>query len=214
MLDLDLVEKYSTIIVAVANVILVYFVFSQIRDSRKPIIFTKLLTREQEVDEKPSVLVSDFPYLAIINSSDNIAKTISISYQFITNQHTIPVYEPPLHHLNPKEATKFVLKIKAIHDAYPELFESVREGSKTLIIPKETLHILLDVKIGYNPVILSGFGHQIQDNYYIEWGSLASYPQFKDHPRFDCWNMRDGEYYIYKMNGRSERKLKAIPEDW
>jgi len=205
---------YSSVIIAIVNVILVIFVLIQIRDSRKPVIFTKLLTRKQEVEEKPGVLVSDFPYLAIINGSDNIAKKLSISYQFTVKEHTIHVNEPFLHHLNPNEATKFVLKIQAIRHAYPDLFDSVSEGNKTLFIPKETLRINLDVKIGYNPVVLSGFGYQIKDNYYIEWGSLTSYPQFKDHPRFDCWNKRDGEYYIYKLSGRSDRKEKVDSEYW
>jgi len=212
---LDTIEKFSTIVVAIVNIILVFFVFLQVRDLRKPVILTKILTRNQEVEEKPDVLVSDYPYLAIINSSDNVAKKLNISYLFTIKGHpAISVNELLLHHLNPKEATKIVLKRQAIREAYPDLFESVTEGKITLFIPKETLRINLDVKIEYNPVLLSKFGYLIEDNFFIEWGSLKSYPQFKDHPRFDCWNKRDGEYYIYKFGTRAERKENSNPENW
>jgi len=212
---LEIILQFSTIIVAIANIILVFFVFLQIRDLRKPIILTKILTREQDVEEKPDVLVSDYPYLVIINCSNNVAKKFNISYRFSIKGHpTIHVNEPFLHHLNPKEAIKIVLKRQAIREAYPDLFESVSEGKITLLIPKETLRINLDVKIEYNPVFLSRFGYLIEDNYFIEWDSLKSFPQFKDHPRFDCWNKRNGEYYIYKLGKRAERKENLNPDDW
>lgn len=214
MLDLNTIEKFSTVIVAVANIILVIFVLIQIRDSRKPVIFTKILSREQEIDDRPEVLFTYTRYLTVLNRSRNLAKSLDISYQFSFNGRTIDVQEGKLSHLNPDEATKIVLKMQKIRESYPDSFKAITEGKITKSIPKETLKIDLKVKVRFNPLFLSLFGQIIEDNYYIEWGSLQSFPEFEKHPIIFCWNKRDGEYYIYKLGERFERREIQRSENW
>lgn len=190
---------YSTAIIAFFNIILIYFIFLQLRDARKPLITIKIIPRDKEVIDKPNVLESGTTiYLAIINNSKNVARSINIRYQFNFNGRSKKVKEKKLSHLNPEEATKIVLKTKTIREECPEIFEEVKEGGITKIIPKETMKMDLIVTVSYNPLIGSLYRYKLEDNYEIEWGSLKNYPNFSDHPVFNCWNKRNGEYYIYK----------------
>lgn len=202
----NLFANYSDSIIATVNIILVIFVFLQLRDARKPVISTSVISRNKKVTDRPDVLESDTQYLVVFNDSKNIARFIDINYQFNFDGHSINVKEKNLSHLNPKEATKIPLKIKPIMDEYHTLFEEVVEGNSTKIIPKKTLNIDLIVIVRYNPIIANLFKYKIEDNYVIEWGSLKNYPRFKDHPIFKSWNKRNGEYYIYKTEGEEFEK--------
>jgi hypothetical protein len=110
---------------AVFNVILISFIFFQLRDSRKPLIITKIIPRDKEVTDRPDVLEAGTLYLVITNDSNNIARAIDIEYQFNFNGHSIPKKEKMLSHLNPKEATKIILKRGWILDKYPDRFEEI-----------------------------------------------------------------------------------------
>lgn len=211
---ISILKSHSSSIIAVANIILILFIFIQIRDSRKPIIITKIIPRNKEVTDRPDVLESGNLYIAIINNSKNIAKSINIDYQFNFNGRSIKVKEKKLSHLNPEEATKIVLKIKSIREKHPEIFEEVTEGSITKRIPKETLKIDLIVTIRYNPIIGFLFKYKLEDNYKVEWGSRASYPNFRDHPVFMSLNKRNGEYYIYKTSGREFTEEMEDSNEW
>lgn len=198
---LNLLENYSNVIIAIANIILIYFIYHQFRDSRKPLLFTKIISREKEVTDRPDVQEEGDLYLAIINDSNNIARDIDIEYQLNFNGHYILKKEKMLSHLNPKEATRIVLKHNGIFEKYPDIFEEITEGNTTNIIPKETLKIDLIVTIHYNLHLGYPRKYEIEDNYVIEWGSRENYPNFNNHPVFKCWNKRNGEFYIYKTDG-------------
>jgi len=211
---MSVLTSYSNSIIAIANIILILFIFIQLRGARKPIIITKIIPRNKEVTDRPNVLESGNLYIALINNSNNIAKSININYQFNFNGQSIKVKEKKLSHLNPKEATKIVLKTKFIREKCPEIFEEVTEGKITKIIPKETLKIDLCIIVRYNPIIGSLFEYKLEDNYEIEWGSRKSYPNFRDHPIFNCWNRRNGEYYIYKTAGRESAEEPEDQNEW
>jgi len=201
MYILNLLVNYSNVIIAIFNIIFIFFIFLQFRDSRKPLIVTKTISKNKEVTDRPDVLEAGTLYLAITNDSNNIAKDINIEYQFKFNGHSILKKETMLSHLNPKEATRFLLKREDILKKYPDLFEEITKGNTTKIIPKKTLKIDLIVTIHYNP--LFGFlqKYKLEDNYVIEWGSCENYPNFDDHIVLNCWNKRNGEFYIYKTGG-------------
>jgi hypothetical protein len=186
---------------AVFNVILISFIFLQLRDSRKPLIITKIISKDKEVTDRPDVLEAGTLYLAITNASNNIAKDIDIEYQFNFNGHSILKKENMLSHLNPKEATRFLLKREEVSKKYPNLFEEITEGNTTKRIPKKKLKIDLIVTIHYNPLLGFLRKYKLEDNYVIEWGSRESFPDFENHPIFNCWNKRNGEFYIYKTGG-------------
>jgi hypothetical protein len=209
---LNLFANYSNSIIAFFNIILIYFVFLQLRDARKPIIITGIISGDKEITERPDVLESGKLYLEIINDSKNIAQAINIEYKFNFNGRSVNVKEKDLSHLNPEEATSIILKSIPIRKKYPDLFEEITEGNITKIIPKETLKIDLIVTIHYNPLFRSLFKYNLEDNYLIEWGSRKSYPNFGDLPVFQSWNKRNNEYYIYKTGGRKslEREYRQV----
>lgn len=196
---LNYFENYSNILILIANIILITIIFLQLRDARKPIIATSIISRNKEVTDRSDVLESDIQYLVVTNNSKNIAKSINISYQFDFKGHTIKDKEKKLSHLNPNEATKIILKSNPIMDDHKDLFEKVVEGNTTKIIPKETLRINLIISVSYNPIFANLFKYTIEDNYFIEWGSRKSYPNLEDHPVFKSWNRRNDDFYIYKI---------------
>ena len=206
---LNLFGNYSNTIIAIANIILIIFIFSQLRDARKPIITTSIISRNKEVTDRPDVLESDTQYLVVTNNSKNIAKSINISYQFDFEGHSIKGKEKKLSRLNPNEATKIILKSKLIMDDYKDLFEKVVEGNTTKIIPMETMKINLIISVRYNPIFLNLFKYIIEDNYFIEWGSRKNYPNFEDHPVFKSWNKRNDYFYIYKID-KPVQEVKMI----
>ncbi len=201
-------------IIAISNIFLVIIIFFQFRDARKPIIIAKIISRDKEVTDRPDVLEESPLYLAIINDSNNIAISIDTEYQFNFNGHSIIKKEKMLSHLNPKEATKIVLKYGAILEKYPELFEETTEGTTTIKTPKETLKIDLTVTVSYNPILRYLFKYKLEDNYLIEWGSLKNYPDLNDHPVFDCLNKRNKEFYIYKTSGNEFRRKDGLKNEW
>ena len=205
---LGFIYSNSTVVISIVNILLVLFVFIQIRDARKPILVTKIISSNKEVTDKANVLETGTLYLAILNISKNISKSIDIKYRFDFNEHSITVKEPSLSHLNPDEATRFIIKSKKMREKYPELFEEITKKERTWIIPKDTLKINLTVTIRYNPILGILFKYALEDNYIIEWGSLKCYPNIKDHPVFMSWNKRNGEYYIDKLTGNIPNRKK------
>lgn len=201
--------NYSNTTIAIVNIILVIFIFLQLRDSRKPIITTKIISGNKEVTDRSDVLESGNLYIAINNESKNIAKSLEIKYQFEFGNSSREVEKGCLNHLNPEEATKILLRTKSIREKHLALFEEVTEGSSTKIIPKKTLKIGLIITVGYNPIFADLFKYKIEDNYVIEWGSRESYPNFEDHPIFNCWNKRNDDFYIYKT-GKAVQEVKII----
>lgn len=195
---LNLLVSYSSVIMAVFNVILISFIFLQLRDSRKPLIVTKIISQHKEITDRPDVLETGTLYIGITNDSNNIAKDLDIEYKFNFDGYSVYKKEKMLSHLNPKEATRFLLKSGEVLKKYPDLFEEVTEGNTTKRIPKKTLNIDLIVTIHYNPLLRFLRKYKLEDNYVIEWGSRENYPNFDDHTIFNCWNKRNSEFYIYK----------------
>ena len=192
---MDSVLAIANIGVLVANLVLIYFVYKQVRHAYRPIITTKVISREATVDETPTVLVVGDPYVVVSNVSTNQATNLKIGFEFWLESKRISQLNKSLRHLNPREATKEPVPLGEIIHTHPELFEVIEDGKGTKKIPKKTLALLLKVTVTH------GFPRQrIIDSYKIEWGSLESYPRLEDHPVTNCWNVRDG-LYIYKLRG-------------
>lgn len=186
--------------VLVANLVLIYFVYRQVRHIYRPVITTKVISREANIEDIPTTLVPGDLYLVISNVSANQATNLRISYEFWFQNRRIAKLSKALQYLNPNEAMKELIPLGEIIKNYPELFEQVEQGKETKKIPKKTLLLYLRINITH------GFPqHKIADSYKIEWGSLENYPRFEDHPIMNCWNMRDG-LYIYKLGRASDTK--------
>ena len=209
---LNLFGNYSNIIIAIANIILIIIIFRQLRDAKKPILTTKIISGNKEVTDRSDVLESGKLYIVINNESKNIAKSLEIKYQFNFDSSFREVEKGFLSHLNPEEATKILLKTKSVREKYPDLFEEVTEGNITKTIPKKTLKIDLVITVSYNPIFANLFKYTIEDNYFIEWGSRKNYPNFEDHPVFKSWNKRNDEFYIYKI-AKAVQEVKIIKND-
>ncbi|MCK5630002.1 MAG: hypothetical protein KAI26_05265 [Nanoarchaeota archaeon] len=210
---LNIAYTYSDSIIAIANIILIVFVFTQLRDSRKPLLFTKYIHENKEPKDRQNILEDNPYYFTVINKSKNLAKNIEIKYNFKSKECNLSGTEK-ISYLGPEEATRILLSCGCLIKEYPELFDEKKEGDRYNTIPKKNLKLKLDFEIKYNPVFASLFCYKTKDSYEIVWGSMESYPRFKDHPRISCWNKRDGKYYIDKLEGESIQITKPLKDDW
>lgn len=187
-------EWTEWIIVAV-NIFLVVFVFLQVRQSYQPIISTKIVSREKDVNDHPSVLEYGDLYSIVSNDSTNLASNIRIEYIFYMEDKKLLRTRRNLRYLGVHEAMREPLSIGEILSKHQELFEEHSIGNEAKKMPKETLNLVLEIRVKYRFGMLP---YTMHDSYKIEWGSMKNYPDFKDHPILNCWNMRDG-HYIYKI---------------
>lgn len=185
-------------IIAIVNIFLVAFVFLQVKHTYRPILTTKILSREKDVKDDPSVLEYGDLYSVVSNASPNLASKIKVEYTFLQTGEKLLQIRRNLSYLSPDEATREPLAIGELITKYPGLFEEHSKGDESKKIPKETLNLVLEIQVRYRFGLLP---YKIRDSYKIEWGSLKNYPDFKDHPILNCWNTRDGQY-VYKLNGR------------
>lgn len=186
-----------TAAIVVANLLLVFFIYKQVRFAHKPIITTKIISREKDVGAKADVLEVGVLYLVVSNVSKNMASNLRIHWEFLLKNKKLAEENKFLKYLNSREAMKEVLRLSKIIEGHPELFDKVQKEDIEMTIPKETLRLLLNITVTCNfPK------HKMNDSYNIEWGSLKSYPRFEDHPIVHCWNRRDG-LYIYKLGENS-----------
>lgn len=237
---LDPIEQFATIIIAAVNIILVFFVFLQIRDSRKPFVTTGLVSSDKlrkmfELEQQGStaigakenktfwddVNVQESGYLIffIRNDSKNLVKKVDLVFNFQVGTKTFEYTEKRLSHLNPKEITYVSLKMDKLIEKFPDLFTEfdvfnnvgdLPEETYSIKFPKEELSIELSVIISHNPVILDFLPIKIEDNYSLRWGTYDNDELLPNMlpdlvgatPRIICWNRRNGEYYIYKMQIR------------
>lgn len=190
--------EWTEWVIAIVNIVLVAFVFLQVKHTYRPILMTKILSRDKDVDDNPSVLEYGDLYSVVSNASPNMASKIKVEYTFLRAGKIILQIRRSLSYLSPNEATREPLAIGEIITKYPELFGEHSKGDESKKIPRETLNLILEIQVRYRFGLLP---YKIRDSYKIEWGSLKNYPDFKDHPILNCWNMRDG-HYVYKLNGR------------
>jgi len=190
--------EWTEWIIAIVNIILVAFVFLQVKHTYRPILTTKILSREKDVKDDPSVLEYGDLYSVVSNASPNLASKIKVEYTFLQTGEKLLQIRRNLSYLSPNEATREPLAIGELITKYPGLFEEHSKGDESKKTPKETLNLILEIQVRYRFGLLP---YKIRDSYKIEWGSLKNYPDFKDHPILNCWNTRDG-HYVYKLNGR------------
>ena len=190
--------EWTEWVIAIVNIVLVMFVFLQVKHTYRPILMTKVLSRDKDVDDNPSVLEYGDLYSVVSNASPNLASKIKVEYTFLRAGKKLLQISRNISYLSPNEATREPLAVGEIITKYPELFEEHKEGNEYKKIPKETLNLILEIQVRYRFGLLP---YKIRDSYKIEWGSLKNYPDFKDHPILNCWNTRDGQY-VYKLNGR------------
>ena len=183
-------------VIVIINLVLITFIFLQVKHIYRPILSIKILSREKGVKEGPDVLEYGDLYSVISNISVNPASSIRIKYEFSRTGKRLLQIRRSLKYLNPNEATREPLDIGKIITTYPELFQEHNKGNEYKKIPKETLNLALKVYVNFRLGILP---YNIRDSYRIEWGSLVNYPTFEDHPILNCWNVRDG-HYIYKLS--------------
>jgi len=180
----------------VVNLLLICLIYRQVRHIYRPVITTKIISHEANVEDTPTTLVSGEPCLVVRDESTNPATNLRINYEFWLKDRRIARAERTLGYLNPKEAIKELIPLGRILKDYPDLFEEVSQGNETKKIPKKTMALNLEISITHGLFLR----HKIADSYKIEWGSVENYPQFEDHPITLCWNMRDG-VYVYKVGG-------------
>jgi len=195
-IDWNYLVQISTIVVAIVNIILVLFVFLQIRDSRKPIVTTGLVSTEKitrlfgsdnaakKFWDDANVLEAGYLAFFIRNDSTNRVNKLDVLFNFQFGKEKFEYHEPRLSHLNPQEATYISLKRELLVKKFPDLFDKFapfdniegndpnRENRYIIDYPKENLAINMTVIISFNPMLWNFFPSQIEDNYRIQWGSF------------------------------------------
>ncbi|WP_143744132.1 hypothetical protein [Methanohalophilus portucalensis] len=208
-------DQILDLCLVIINFILIFFIFLQFRDSRKPVILTGIISGDKEVTDQPSVLESGTLFFVIKNESNNVAKSLDVSYQFHFDAYSIEgkSTDNEISYLNPGEATKILLETSSIRNNNPDIFDNVIVGDTRKVIPKKTLKMNLTLQVRYNPIFI-GFKNKIEDTYYIEWLSLENVPDFDQHPVFNCWNKRNENFYIFKTYGSAQKvELTENPAD-
>lgn len=184
----------ANVIIASANVFFIYFYFMQLRESKKAVLHVKLVHYNKIRYGAQKVLERSPEHLVIDNRSNNRANQIKVNGIIHFKNRAIRVINQCLKYLNPYEGVVILVDFKQVIDSFPGLFqqiESEENGAKTICtIPKETIYLTLDVSIKWRPF------YSQRDSYYIEWGSLKSYPNIKNHPMINSWNKRDNQYIL------------------
>lgn len=188
--------EWTDWVIIIVNVALVTLVFLQVKHTYRPVLTTKILSREKDIKDNPDVLEYGELYSVVSNLSPNLASHIKVKYVFLRAGEKLLQTHKSLSYLNPNEATREPLGIGEIITNYPELFEEHNKGNEYKKIPKETLNLVLEVQVKYRFGMLP---YRTRDSYRIEWGSLLKYPNFENHPILNSWNVRDG-HYVYKVN--------------
>jgi len=186
------ITAISAIGILLINVVLICFIYWQVRHLYRPIITIKIINREKGMEARPSVLEFEDLYLVISNASKNPAGKLKIQYEFLLENMKPIEVNKTLSYLNPGEATREPLDYGKIIEEHPNLFQTVTKGKETKRIPHETLRLLLNVTVTYNYP-----RYRIHDSYEMRWESLEALPNFENHRGPLCWNRRDG-IYIYK----------------
>ena len=201
------VVDLSTIVLALANIILIFIIYSQFRDQRKPIITNKILgetVKNGTESKQPTLMMGPEHTLIISNISNKVASKLKIYYEFFSDSKKLAQVSEELDYLNPNELTRMFLKTEEIITNHPDLFEEKTEGQNTKKIPKKAMNLLLDIHISYNPIFGKFSPYKIKDSYELRWDSLENYPTFKDHPRISCWNKRNN-LQIEKMTFKQKK---------
>ena len=199
----EIIESALSTILIPVNILLIFTLIYQYRESQKPILTTHLVSNNKKENELPDVLESssayrfEHHYIRIINSSKNEAKKLDITYRMALKKDPKNFVENivKLDNLNSSEMTWFLLHNKTFREKFPDEFETITIDDKTTLIrPKESLDITLDITIRYNPLFFNMNKYELNDNYIIRWSKLESDP----YVLFDCWNQRNG-LYIQKL---------------
>jgi len=169
----------------------------QLRETKKAVIYTKFLRGEKKWGSREEIMEQIPQNLFIENKSKNKINNLQVKGNFSFNNKNFSISHR-IKYLNPYERVMILIRLGDIMDKFPKLFEEHKFNDKKgkiisyLKIPKETL------KIKFNLIYRWGWFNKQEDSYEIEWLSLKSSPNLKDHPRINSWNKR-GKYYIEKI---------------
>ena len=150
------------------------------------------VTSSDDVNRPQKVLeYGDRFYIVVENNSNKRIGKTKLKYSFAFDGKEI-AFSEEIPFLNSKEKSRVLLKLGEIIKVCPELFEERIKGDVSKKIPKKTLKISLMLTLNrFNFLKIQ------EDSFFIEWGSMESYHNFKDHPVINIWNQRKGKY-IYK----------------
>ncbi|MBU2612434.1 MAG: hypothetical protein KKB62_01805 [Nanoarchaeota archaeon] len=174
------------------------FIALPYRNSLKPRLRIEIKDRDKK--EVQSCLEWKNLFLNITNISKNSAENIKIKLisklevketgykkNLISNEEVA--------YLHPGEISPFPLKsISHMLEEVKDLFEIRKNKNYEMKVPKKNLTINLRVEV-------SSTGYKTYDDFYIEWYSMNSSPNW-DAPRILCWNKRKDKYII-KMEGKN-----------
>jgi len=97
--------EWTEWVITIVNIVLVAFVFLQVKHTYRPILTIKILSREKGVKDDPDVLEYGDLYSVVSNASPNLASNITIEYTFLRAGKKLLQIRGILSYLSPSEAT-------------------------------------------------------------------------------------------------------------
>lgn len=109
----------TNIVIALANILLLVFMYLQFKNSIKPTLTTKLMHEGKNIEEIPNVFEYGDVSLVVSNISSYIARNLVIKYSFKLGRKKSVTKKQRISRLNPYEAVKILLGIIKIKEKYP-----------------------------------------------------------------------------------------------
>lgn len=197
-------EKFN-ILMVLANIIVVCFYFMQWRESKRPILYIKLLSEknalnsEYKLESKPNEVVDcshgGGAYLVISNESEHIAENIRVDF-ILKSQNEKIFQTQKLSYLNPKESASSWVNFNF---GAEDMLELVKVSDKKYTLPKQTLHFILYVNVTFGHWPLK---YSINDSYYVQWRGLDVLPKSSPYVDIRAYNHRGG-MSIHKTFGKN-----------
>ena len=180
-----------------ANLCFAYVYFSQLRQSKRGIIFTKFMSYEKESSNQQEIRENNPFYFYIENKSQNIIRNLKINIKIILiNKEKKIIGKKMLKplkidYINPCERIKtFLFRLGKFEKIFPELFEKVisKDKKQETLTPKSNFKIKLYLEFKWGGLIK----YKQKDFYEIEWMNTQRFLPFKHHPPINSFNMRNG----------------------
>ena len=184
------------LIIVFANLCFAYVYFSQLRQSKRGIIFTKFMSYEKEGNKQQSIREDDPFYFYIENKSQNIIQNLKVNIKIILIDKEKKIIGKKrlnslkIDYINPCERIKtFLFRLGKFEEIFPELFKKIISKNKKqeTLTPKGNLKIKLYLEFKWGGLIK----YKQKDFYEIEWMDTQRFQSFKHHPPIRSFNVRN-----------------------
>lgn len=193
----------ANIVIASANILIIYFYYMQLRETRTGVISSKFMDYEKKSEEIQAIVENSPFYFYITNESNKIIKKLKVNAKVVLENKEKQILGKKsfknlkIDYINPCERIKsHLFRLGEFSKYFPDLFEehSVNNGKRLFTAPKKKLILKLSLVFKWG-----GFPNYKQRDYYeIEWESPYELKSKENHPVIKSYNRRNG-FYVEKL---------------